>query len=112
MLGGAIAGIAGAFYAWQLTTVYPSNFEPLLTFNAWIIIVLGGSGNNAGTLLGAVIFWTYDSLTRFLLSDSEMINDAQLGALRIMIIGLILMVLMIWRPQGILGKKEELSLSR
>ncbi len=112
MLGGAIAGIAGAFYAWQLTTVYPSNFEPLLTFNAWIIIVLGGSGNNAGTLLGAVIFWTYDSLTRFLLSDSEMINDAQLGAVRIMIIGLILMVLMIWRPQGILGKKEELSLSR
>jgi neutral amino acid transport system permease protein len=112
MLGGAIAGIAGAFYAWQLTTVYPSNFEPLLTFNAWIIIVLGGSGNNAGTLLGAVIFWGYDSLTRFLLSNLEIINDAQLGALRIMIVGLILMVLMIWRPQGILGKKEELSLGR
>lgn len=112
MLGGAIAGIAGAFYAWQLTTIYPSNFEPLLTFNAWIIVVIGGSGNNAGTLLGAVIFWAYDSLTRFLLGNSSFIDDAQLGALRVMIIGLIMMILMIWRPQGILGKKEELSLGR
>jgi neutral amino acid transport system permease protein len=112
MLGGAIAGIAGAFYAWQLTTIYPSNFEPLLTFNAWIIVVLGGSGNNAGTLLGAIIFWGYDSLTRFIFSNSNIIDDAQLGALRVMIIGLILMILMVWRPQGILGKKEELSLGR
>lgn len=112
MLGGAIAGIAGAFYAWQFTTIYPSSFEPLLTFNAWIIVVLGGSGNNAGTLLGAIIFWGYDSLTRFMFKGSTIIDDAQLGALRVMIIGLILMLLMVWRPQGILGKKEELSLGR
>ncbi|WP_373480648.1 branched-chain amino acid ABC transporter permease [Geminocystis sp.] len=111
MLGGAIAGVAGAFYTWQLTTIYPTSFEPLLTFNAWIIVVLGGSGNNAGVILGAIIFWGYDSLTRFIFSNSELINDSQLGALRIMIIGLILMILMISRPQGILGKKEELSLN-
>jgi neutral amino acid transport system permease protein len=112
MLGGAIAGLAGAFLAWQLTTIYPTNFEPLLTFNAWIIIILGGSGSNAGTLLGAVIFWAYDSLTRFILPQLDIFNDSQLGALRIMIIGLLLMVLMIWRPQGILGKKEELTLGK
>jgi neutral amino acid transport system permease protein len=112
MLGGAIAGLAGAFLAWQLTTIYPTNFEPLLTFNAWIIIILGGSGSNAGTLLGALIFWAYDSLTRFILPQLDIFNDSQLGALRIMIIGLLLMVLMIWRPQGILGKKEELTLGR
>jgi neutral amino acid transport system permease protein len=110
MLGGIIAGIAGAFYAWQLTSIYPSpSFEPLITFYAWIIIVLGGSGNNAGTLLGSVIFWTYYEGTRFL-GYLNIIDDAQLGALRVMIIGLILMLMMIWRPQGILGKKEELSL--
>ncbi|REJ42454.1 MAG: branched-chain amino acid ABC transporter permease [Microcystis aeruginosa TA09] len=117
MLGGAIAGLAGAFLAWQLTTIYPTNFEPLLTFNAWIIIILGGSGSNAGTLLGSIIFWAYDSLTRFILPRLDMprldiFNDSQLGALRIMIIGLLLMVLMIWRPQGILGKKEELTLGK
>ena len=112
ILGGAIAGIAGAFYSWQFTTIYPNSFEPLLTFYAWIIVVLGGSGNNAGVVLGAVIFWAYDSLTRFIFTNSTIIDDSQLGALRVMIIGLILMILMIWRPQGILGKKEELSLGR
>ena len=112
MFGGAIAGLAGAFFAWQLTTIYPSNFEPLLTFNAWIIVVLGGAGSNAGTLLGAVIFWAYDSLTRFVLPHIGLFDHSQAGALRVMIIGLILMVLMVWRPQGLLGKKEELTLGR
>jgi neutral amino acid transport system permease protein len=112
ILGGTIAGIAGSFYAWQLTSIYPNSFEPLITFYAWIIIVVGGSGNNAGTLLGAIIFWAYDSLTRFIFSQSDFIDQSQVSALRIMIIGLILMLLMLWRPQGILGKKEELTLGR
>jgi neutral amino acid transport system permease protein len=112
MLGGAIAGLAGAFFAWQLTTIYPSNFEPLLTFQAWIIVVLGGAGSNAGTILGAVIFWAYDSLTRFILPQLNAFDQSQAGAFRVMIIGLILMILMVWRPQGILGKKEELTLGR
>jgi neutral amino acid transport system permease protein len=112
MLGGGIAGVAGSFYAWQLTTVYPSNFEPLLTFNAWTIVVLGGAGSNPGTILGAVIFWAYDSLTRFILPQLGLFDNARLGAFRIMIIGLILMVLMIWRPQGLLGNKDELTLGK
>ena len=112
MLGGAIGGLAGSFYAWQLTTVYPTNFEPIITFNAWTIVVLGGGGNNLGTLLGAVIFWAYDAGTRFILPSIVQLDEARLGAFRIMVIGLILMVLMIWRPQGILGKKEELTLGK
>jgi neutral amino acid transport system permease protein len=112
MLGGAIAGIAGALYAWQLTTVFPDNFQPLVTFNAWTIVVLGGAGSNAGTLLGSAIFWGYDTITRFALREIVPLEDSRLGAFRIMVIGLILMVLMIWRPQGILGKKEELTLGR
>lgn len=112
MLGGFLAGIAGALYSWQLTTVYPDNFRPLVTFNAWTIVVLGGAGSNLGTLLGASIFWAYDTITRFVLRDIVPLEDARLGAFRVMVIGLILMVLMIWRPQGMLGKKEELTLGR
>lgn len=126
MLGGAIAGIAGAFYAWQLTSVYPSNFEPLITFYAWTIVVLGGAGNNVGTIIGAAIFWAYYEGTRFLpeilglvakfvpplASAVAFIDDSRLGAFRIMLIGLILMVLMIWRPEGMLGKRDELTLGR
>ncbi|WP_373530105.1 branched-chain amino acid ABC transporter permease [Nostoc sp.] len=112
MLGGAIAGIAGAFFAWQLSAIYPDNFQPQLTFDTWIMVILGGSGNNVGTILGAVIFFAYDALTREVLPRIVPLDEARLGAFRIMVIGLILMVLMIWRPQGILGKKEELTLGK
>ena len=111
LLGGAIAGIAGPFFAWQLTAIYPTDFDSLVTFNAWIIVVLGGAGSNAGTILGAVIFWLYDSLTRFLPAVG-ILTQSQLGAFRIMLIGLILIVLMMLRPEGILGKKEELTLGK
>jgi neutral amino acid transport system permease protein len=115
MLGGAIAGISGAFYAWQFS-VFPDNFEPLITFNAWIIIMLGGSGNNLGTIIGAIIFWGYYELTRTELFKNIFralhLDDTQQGAFRIMIIGLILMLLMVLRPQGILGNKEELTLGK
>jgi neutral amino acid transport system permease protein len=112
MIGGAIAGLAGSFYAWQLTFINPDGFISLLTFQAWIIVVLGGSGNNVGTLLGALIFWAYDAATRFLLPVLLPLDDARLGAFRVMVIGLLMIVLMMWRPQGILGKKDELSLGR
>lgn len=112
MLGGAIAGIAGSFYAWQLTFINPDGFIPLLTFQAWIIIVAGGAGNNVGTLLGAGIFWAYNEVTRFILPNILPLDDARLGAFRVMVIGLMLIVLMMWRPQGLLGKKEELTLGR
>ncbi|MDF5730587.1 MAG: branched-chain amino acid ABC transporter permease [Rhizonema sp. PD38] len=111
MLGGAIAGVAGAFYAWQISAIYPNNFEPQQTFDAWIMVILGGSGNNLGTILGTVIYFIYYEGTRNL--DKILpLDEARLGAFRIMLIGLILMVLMIWRPQGILGKKEELTLGK
>ncbi|MEH2191125.1 MAG: branched-chain amino acid ABC transporter permease [Nostoc sp.] len=112
MLGGAIAGIAGAFFAWQLSAIYPDNFQPQITFDTWIMVILGGSGNNVGTILGAVIFFAYDALTREVLPRIVPLDEARLGAFRIMVIGLILMILMIWRPQGILGKKEELTLGK
>ncbi len=112
MLGGAIAGIAGAFFAWQLTTIYPNSFEPITTFNAWIIVILGGASNNVGTLLGAIIFFTYQEVTRSVLPKIIPLDEARLGAFRIMVIGFLLMIMMIWRPQGILGKKEELTLGK
>lgn len=112
MLGGAIAGIAGALFAWQLSAIYPDNFQPQLTFDCWIMVILGGSGNNIGTILGAVIYFAYDALTREFLPRLVPLDVERIGAFRIMVIGMILMVLMIWRPQGILGKKEELTLGK
>ncbi|NER00945.1 MAG: branched-chain amino acid ABC transporter permease, partial [Cyanothece sp. SIO2G6] len=112
MLGGMITGLSGAFYVWQLTTVYPDDFRPITTFNGWTIVILGGAGSNVGTLLGATLFWAYQTLSRFMLDDILPFTDAQIGAVRIMLIGLLLMVLMMWRPQGILGNSDELTLNR
>jgi neutral amino acid transport system permease protein len=112
MLGGGIAGIAGAFYAWQITVISPGNFEPLLTFNAWTIVVLGGAGNNVGVILGAIIFWAYDTVTRLDWIKSLPFPSDQVGAFRVMVIGLILMVIMLWRPQGFLGNRDELTLGK
>ena len=112
MLGGAIAGLAGAFYAWNLTFINPEGFIPLITFQAWTIVVLGGAGNNTGTILGATIFWLYNTVTRFALPALVPLDESRLGALRVMVIGLILIILMMVRPQGILGNKEELTLGR
>lgn len=111
MIGGFIGGLAGAFFAWQLSTVYPTNFEPIVTFQAWIIMILGGAGSNTGTLLGAAIYWAYTAFTRDFDGLLPIAAD-QVGALRIMLIGLILMVLMLFRPQGILGNKDELTLGK
>ncbi|MEN9235696.1 MAG: branched-chain amino acid ABC transporter permease, partial [Gloeomargarita sp. GMQP_bins_25] len=103
VLGGMIGGLSGAFYAWQLTFINPESFVPLITFQAWMIVIIGGGGNHAGTLLGALIFWLYDSVTRFVLPVLLPLDGARLGALRVMVIGLLLILVLVWRPQGLLG---------
>ena len=78
--------------------------------------MLGGSGNNLGTIVGAIIFWGYNSITRDesfkVVFRALHLDDTQQGAFRVMIIGLVLMLIMVLRPQGILGNKEELTLGR
>jgi len=111
ILGATIAGLAGAFWAFKLRYIHPSVFDPMETFYAWIIVVLGGSGNNKGTIIGAILFTFFLSGTKFL-PDIFGLSDPQMAALRLMVVGALLMALMMFRPQGILGKKEELSLEK
>ncbi len=111
VLGSTIAGLAGSLLAFYLQYINPRNFMPMETFYAWIVVVLGGSGNNKGTLLGAVILWSFFSGTRFA-QGYVPISPTQMGALRIMFIGLLLIILMMFKPEGLLGKKEELTLMK
>lgn len=109
VLGSMIAALSGSLLAFYLQYINPNNFEPIETFYAWIMVVLGGSGNNRGTILGAFLLWGFFSGTRFMESYMPL-SPTAIGALRIMLIGIILVVLVIFRPQGILGRKEELGL--
>jgi neutral amino acid transport system permease protein len=112
MIGGFIAGLGAILNAWQLSNVYPDVYQTGITFTAWTIVVLGGAGSNPGTILGAIVYWIYNATTRDLDKVLPFLQAGQIGALRVMLIGLILMLLMVWRPQGIMGNKDELTLGR
>jgi neutral amino acid transport system permease protein len=110
-IGGAVAALSGAFLLWQRQTIVPDDFHPLITFYAWIIVVIGGAGSNKGTILGAVTFWTIFEGTRFLgLGAALGLTLPQESAMRTALIGLLLILLMLYKPEGILGRREEMVL--
>jgi branched-chain amino acid transport system permease protein len=106
-LGSAIAGLAGVFYTLFSTTLFPTNFEPIFTFVGFAILILGGIGSYFGVVVGSVVIAVIVSGTRFL--DVPLDAD-QVAALRFVVIGLLIMAIMAFRPQGLFGKKEELHL--
>jgi branched-chain amino acid transport system permease protein len=106
-IAGAIAAIAGWFLALNLATVAPTGFEPLVTFFAYAVLVLGGLASYWGIYVGAVILFALTESTRFL--DLGISGDQE-AAVRFAIIGLVLILVMAFRPQGIFGKKEEMVL--
>ena len=110
-VGAALGAIAGLFYAFQFSFFSPRDFEPLTTFFAYVIVLLGGTAKNWGVPVGAIIFGVIFAGTRFL--DFYPLNEldsAERAFLRLMIVGFILIGLMAFRPQGIFGKREEMVL--
>jgi branched-chain amino acid transport system permease protein len=106
-IAATLGAIAGFFIALQLETVNQDVFEPLVTFIGYAILVLGGLASFAGVMIGAVILWTVLEGMRFL--DLPLAAD-KIAALRFIFVGLVLILLMAFRPQGALGKKEEMVL--
>jgi branched-chain amino acid transport system permease protein len=106
-ISASIGAMAGWFLALDLATIHPLDFEPLVTFFAYAILVLGGLANYWGVMVAAVIFWALLEGTRFLELG---IDEVQLAALRFAIAGLVLILIMAFRPQGLFGKREEMVL--
>jgi branched-chain amino acid transport system permease protein len=92
-IGAAVGGLAGAFYAGKLNTIYPKDFDISKSILFLAAIVLGGLGNRWGAILGAFLVAYLPERFRFL-------NDK-----RILAMGVVLMVMMIFRPQGLLPRK-------
>ena len=106
-IAAAIASVAGWFLALDLATIHPTDYEPLVTFFAYSVLILGGLANYWGVIAGSVILWTLLEGTRFV----EIFQDeSDTAALRFAIVGLVLILLMAFRPQGMFGKKEEMVL--
>jgi branched-chain amino acid transport system permease protein len=111
MLGAALGGIAGLFFAFQFSFFSPADFDPLTTFFAWVIVILGGSARNWGVPVGALVFGVIFAGTRFFdFPPLSYFDSAERAFLRLIIVGLILIGLMAFRPQGIFGKREEMVL--
>jgi branched-chain amino acid transport system permease protein len=109
MVAAAMGAIAGYFLALNVTIIYPNEFEPTFTFFGYAILVLGGFGSYFGVVVGAVLLWTILEGTRLVQLP---VSADQVAAIRFMIVGFILVVIMALRPQGIFGKREEMLLRR
>ena len=118
VLGGVLGCLAGFLTAWGNAVVQPDFFGTETTFYAYTIVILGGAARVLGPVVGAMIFWMLLSLTDNVLNQAKAagyIPDAilttfQIGQVRLMLVGLALMLLMIYRPQGLFGDRRELAL--
>lgn len=106
-LAAALAAIAGYMLAINISILAPTNFEPIVTAYGLVIVILGGLGSYVGVVLASGLFVFVLEATRYL---ELPLSDARIAALRFMIVGLVLMLLVIFRPQGLLGKRQELTL--
>jgi branched-chain amino acid transport system permease protein len=98
VVGAFFAGIAGSLYAHYITFIDPSSFTVMESIAILLMVVFGGMGSLAGSFVGAAVLVIFPELLRFLGMPSSVA-----APLRQMIYGLLLIVLMLKRPQGILG---------
>jgi len=117
VFGAVIMGVGGALYAHYTVTIDYSHFRPLFaTFMVWVMLMLGGSGNNAGAVLGAFIVWAVWSGTAFLAGALEPVLAAiseelpsRASYLRWLFVALLLAGIVLFRPQGIIPEQKEVS---
>ena len=112
MLGGALGTLAGLLHAWAYPSVTPGNFLPLVTFYAWAIMILGGATTHLGPLVGSVLLWGLFEGVRAVSVGGGGGPFANEGALQVALVGLLLVLLMRFRPQGLVGDARELSHAR
>jgi len=99
VVGAFFAGIAGSLYAHYITFIDPSSFTAMESITVLLMVVFGGMASLPGSVIGAAVLVILPELLRFLGMPSS------IGApVRQMIYGLLLIILMIWRPQGLIGK--------
>lgn len=109
-IGGAIMGLAGAAQAHFIGFIAPENYQPMLTFQVWAMLIVGGSGNNRGAILGAVVVWAIWALSGSAIAavfpDGQ---QARAAALQIVLIGVSLCAILLVRPRGLLGEVRTVS---
>lgn len=109
-IGGAIMGLGGALQAHFIGFIAPENYQPTLTFQVWAMLIVGGSGNNRGAILGAVLVWglwaaSAGAVSALFPTDQQ----ARASSLQIVMIGTALCAILLQRPRGLLGEVRTVS---
>jgi len=104
-LGAAVAGLAGILFAHYLAYIEPNMFLPQESLFVWLALILGGSGNNRGALLGSAVLLGLLEASRFAKDVIPFLTGVRLAAAQQMLVGVVLVVLMIRRPEGLLPEK-------
>jgi len=101
-LGAGIAGAAGILFAHYLAYVEPNMFLPQESLLVWLALILGGSGNNRGALVGSAVLLGLLEGSRFAKDVIPFLTGVRLAAVQQILVGVVLVVLMIRRPEGVL----------
>jgi branched-chain amino acid transport system permease protein len=118
VIGGIFGALAGFVIALRSAAINPSFFATDVTFFAYTVLLIGGAARVFGPVAGAVIFWFLISFldvffaqaTAESLIPSWIMTEQQASLIRFIFMGLALMLLMIYRPQGIFGDRRELAI--
>jgi branched-chain amino acid transport system permease protein len=115
IFGGLFASLGGMVFVLNLSNVQPQSWGTTFTFMIWTVLLLGGAATVLGPVVGTLVFFFLMSITQGILSGLVSIgalpflSDPQVGQIRFILIGLSLMLLVIFRPQGIFGNKREMQ---
>jgi ABC-type branched-subunit amino acid transport system permease subunit len=104
-IGGAFGGLAGSLWAHYQGFISPNEFLPLVTFIIWAMVIVGGQGNNKGAIFGAVLIQIFYISTRFL-KDYVPIQENTLASLRMVAIGLLIVLAMLFMKEGVIKEKK------
>jgi branched-chain amino acid transport system permease protein len=104
-LSAAIAALAGALYAHFQSYISPDHFQPLITIYIFLAVTAGGVGRPSGAVLGAYAVVTFLEATRFATELVPALQPVQLAALREILVGLALILVLHLRPQGLLPER-------
>ena len=116
-IGGVIGGVGGIVFAVSRESVVPDSLGTALTFFAYVALVLGGAARVLGPVLGSIVFFFLSAFVDVALREAieaDIINFLvanEVGIVRNILVGAGLMLLMVFRPQGIIGDKSEVAVS-
>ncbi|HET9254851.1 MAG TPA: branched-chain amino acid ABC transporter permease [Pseudonocardiaceae bacterium] len=118
VLGGVFGAVGGIVFALTTRSLTPDFYSPAQTFFAYAALIIGGAGRVFGPVIGSMIFWFVLSITDNFLRQVtagsnpliSFIDNQDVGAIRFILVGVGLALLMVFRPQGIFGKRSEVLL--